>query len=95
MYDMTAAHKTLPMDTILLVRNIENNREIVVRVNDGGPFVRGRVIDLSYSAARKLDIVGTGTARVHLTALGDATKGGAELILRVCIRTLVTMISQD
>lgn len=79
MHDMTAAHKTLPMNTVLLVKNLENNREVVIRVNDRGPFVRGRVIDLSYSAARKLDIVGNGTARVHLTALGDATKGGAEL----------------
>lgn len=79
MYEMTAAHKTLPMNTILLVRNLENNREIVIRVNDRGPFVRGRVIDLSYSAAKKLGIISKGTARVHLTALGDARKGSADL----------------
>lgn len=79
MYEMTAAHKTLPMNTILLVRNLENNTEIVVRVNDRGPFVRGRIIDLSYTAAKKLDIVGKGTARVHLTALGDAKKESADL----------------
>lgn len=79
MYEMTAAHKTLPMNTILLVKNIENNREIVTRVNDRGPFVRGRIIDLSYSAAHDLDIVGQGTARVHITALGDAKKGNREL----------------
>ncbi len=79
MYEMTAAHKTLPMDTILLVKNLENNKEIVVRVNDRGPFVRGRVIDLSYSGAKKLDILSKGTARVHLTALGDAKKDSAEL----------------
>ncbi len=79
MYEMTAAHKTLPMDTILLVRNLENNREIVVRVNDRGPFVRGRIIDVSYTAAKKLDLVGKGTARVHITALGDAKKGSADL----------------
>jgi len=79
MYEMTAAHKTLPMNTILLVKNLENNREIVVRVNDRGPFVRGRVLDLSYSAAKKLGIVNKGTARVHLTALGDAKKDSEEL----------------
>jgi rare lipoprotein A len=79
MYDMTAAHKTLPMNTVLLVKNLENNKEIVVRVNDRGPFVRGRVIDLSYTAAKKVGIIGRGTARVHLTALGDAHQGSAEL----------------
>lgn len=79
MYEMTAAHKTLPMDTILLVRNLENNREVVVRVNDRGPFVRGRIIDVSYTAAKKLDLVGKGTARVYITALGDAKKGSADL----------------
>jgi rare lipoprotein A len=79
MYELTAAHKTLPMNTILLVRNLQNNREIVIRVNDRGPFVRGRVIDLSYNAAKKLDIIGKGTARVHITALGDAKKGNADL----------------
>ena len=79
MYEMTAAHKTLPMHTVLLVKNLENNREIVVRVNDRGPFVRGRIIDLSYTAARKIGIIGRGTARVHLTALGDAQQGSEEL----------------
>ena len=79
MYEMTAAHKTLPMHTVLLVRNLDNKREVVVRVNDRGPFVRGRVIDLSYTAAKKIGIIGRGTARVHLTALGDAQQGSEEL----------------
>jgi rare lipoprotein A len=79
MYEMTAAHKTLPMHTVLLVKNLDNNREVVVRVNDRGPFVRGRIIDLSYTAAKKIGIVGRGTARVHLTALGDAQQGSEEL----------------
>ncbi len=79
MYEMTAAHKTLPMHTVLLVRNLENNREIVVRVNDRGPFVRGRIVDLSYTAAQKIGLIGRGTARVHLTALGDAQQGSEEL----------------
>lgn len=80
MYNMTAAHKTLPMNTVLLVKNLENGREIVIRVNDRGPFVRGRIIDLSYSAAKRLGIIGRGTARVHLTALGEAEIGQAQLI---------------
>ncbi len=73
MYAMTAAHKTLPMGTWVLVENLENQRQIKVRVNDRGPFVRGRIIDLSYSGARKLGMVGPGTAKVRIRALGQAT----------------------
>lgn len=72
MYAMTAAHKTLPMNTWVSVHNLENNRKIVVRINDRGPFVRGRIIDLSYTGAKKLGVVGPGTARVRVTALGKA-----------------------
>ena len=72
MYDMTAAHKTLPMDTRLLVQNLENGAETVVRINDRGPFIDGRIIDLSHSAARTLGIVEHGTARVKIAAIdGD------------------------
>ncbi len=78
MHAMTAAHKTLPMNTVLLVRNLENNREIVVRVNDRGPFVQGRIIDLSYAAAQELDIVGNGTARVRIAALSDAQRNESQ-----------------
>jgi len=69
MYAMTAAHKTLPLPTYVRVRNLRNNQTIVVRVNDRGPFVDNRIIDLSYSAAIKLDMIGTGTALVEITAL--------------------------
>jgi len=72
MYGETAAHKTLPMHTHVLVRNLENGRETVVRINDRGPFVKGRIIDLSLAAARKLDMDRKGTARVELVALGEA-----------------------
>lgn len=72
MYAATAAHKTLPMNTILLVRNLENGRETTVRVNDRGPFAKRRIIDLSYAAARKLGMLGKGTARVRIIALGRA-----------------------
>ena len=70
MYAMTAAHKTLPLGTYVEVRNRENSRSVVVRINDRGPFVRGRIIDLSYTAARDIGIVGPGTARVEVVALG-------------------------
>ncbi len=73
MYAMTAAHKTLPLGTHVQVYNLENNRKAVVRINDRGPFVRGRIIDLSYTAAKEIGIVGPGTARVEVVALGRRT----------------------
>ncbi len=69
MYAMTAAHKTLPLPTYVQVRNLRNNKSIVVRVNDRGPFVDNRVIDLSYSAALRLDMVRDGTSLVEVTAI--------------------------
>ncbi len=80
MYAMTAAHKTLPLGVYVKVSNRDNGREVVVRINDRGPFVAGRIIDLSYSAARELSIVGSGTAPVRIEALGyldDRIKGRA------------------
>lgn len=70
MYAYTAAHKTLPLPTIVRVTNLENNKSVVVKVNDRGPFVRGRIIDLSYAAAQSLDIVRYGTAPVLVEAIG-------------------------
>lgn len=69
MYAMTAAHKTLPLPTYVRVRNLSNNKSIVVRVNDRGPFVHNRVIDLSYAAAMKLDMIRDGTGLVEVTAI--------------------------
>ena len=69
MYAMTAAHKTLPLPTYVRVRNLRNNKTIVVRVNDRGPFVHNRIIDLSYAAALKLDLVRDGTGLVEVTAI--------------------------
>jgi len=66
MYKMTAAHKTLPLPTYVKVSNLENGRSIMVRVNDRGPFVEDRVIDLSYVAAIKLGMTQAGTARVRV-----------------------------
>ncbi len=72
MFAMTAAHKTLPFDTYVRVHNLANNKKVEVRINDRGPFVRGRIIDLSYTAAKKLGLVGPGTAKVKVLALGAA-----------------------
>ena len=66
MYDMTAAHKTLPLGTVVKVNNLENGKSVEVRINDRGPYVRGRIIDLSKAAEQSLGIGGNGTARVHL-----------------------------
>lgn len=69
MYAMTAAHKTLPLPSYVRVRNLRNDKSVIVRVNDRGPFVANRIIDLSYSAALKLDMVGTGTSLVEVEAV--------------------------
>ena len=66
---MTAAHKTLPLPTYLQVTNLRNRKKIIVKVNDRGPFVANRLIDLSYAAAKKLDMTGTGTAPVEIRAI--------------------------
>ena len=72
MYGVSAAHKILPLNTYVRVRNLQNGKIIDLRINDRGPFVSGRVIDLSYGAAQKLGIVGSGTAPVEIIALGKA-----------------------
>jgi len=66
MNGMTAAHRTLPFRTILEVKNLENGRKTLVEVNDRGPFVAGRIIDLSAGAARELGLLSSGTAQVEL-----------------------------
>jgi rare lipoprotein A len=66
MHRLTAAHRTLPFHTIVRVHNKRNGREVNVRINDRGPFVKGRVIDLSYAAAKALDMLKPGTAPVRL-----------------------------
>ncbi len=72
MYGMTAAHRTLPLPAYVRVTNLQNGRSIVVRVNDRGPFVGNRIIDLSYTAAAKLDMLRNGTAMVELRAIDPA-----------------------
>ena len=70
MYANTAAHKTLPMNTMVKVVNLTNGKSAIVRINDRGPFVSGRIIDLSNKAAHKIDMVKKGTVKVKLTVLG-------------------------
>ena len=72
MYGRTAAHKTLPFDTYVQVTNLRNGKKAVVRINDRGPFVRGRIIDLTYTAARELNMTEDGVVSVQIKALGYA-----------------------
>ncbi|MFO8173428.1 MAG: septal ring lytic transglycosylase RlpA family protein [Longimicrobiales bacterium] len=73
-YDMdrlTAAHQTLPFGTRVRVENLDNGKSVILRVNDRGPFARGRILDVSRRAARELEMVGPGTARVRITVLEE------------------------
>ena len=70
MYSMTAAHKTLPMNTVVRVTNLDNKQQTVVRINDRGPFVESRIIDLSFAAAKEIDLITHGSAPVTLEILG-------------------------
>ena len=73
MYAMSAAHKSLPLPTYVKVTNLKNGRQVIVRVNDRGPFHQGRIIDLSYAAASKLDMLRSGTAQVEVEAIDPRT----------------------
>ena len=77
MHAMSAAHKTLPLPTMVRVTNLDNGRSVVVRVNDRGPFVKSRIIDLSYAAARALGYDRKGTARVRVQALSGTVAASA------------------
>lgn len=79
MYEMTAAHKTLPMNTIVKVTNRKNGLSTVVRINDRGPFIATRIIDLSHKAASKINMIGAGTAPVTLEILGFEAKGSTKI----------------
>ncbi|MDQ7033212.1 MAG: septal ring lytic transglycosylase RlpA family protein [Desulfonauticus sp.] len=74
MYAYTAAHKFLPLQTRVRVTNLENGKQVIVRINDRGPFVKGRIIDLSYAAAKRLGMIPAGVARVKIETLGNLDK---------------------
>lgn len=95
MHKLTAAHKTLPFGTRLLLTNMANGRSVTVRINDRGPFVAGRELDVSYAAAKKLGMLGSGHARIKIqtfaaTALLSQSSNGMEVIeprgLRVAVK---------
>jgi len=86
-YDMeayTAAHRTLPLGTYVRVRRVDGGGQVVVRINDRGPFVKGRIIDLSRAGARRLHMLDEGVAEVVVEAMGKKEKGGrnGEVLLR-------------
>jgi rare lipoprotein A len=81
MYSMTAAHKSLPLPTWVEVTNLVNGKRVIVKVNDRGPFIDGRVIDLSLQAADELDMIESGTARVQVRALGAPAAGPASTVI--------------
>jgi len=74
MHGLTAAHKTWPMDTMVKVTNLQNNKSVIVRINDRGPFVRGRIIDCSYQAGKQIGLDGMGIAKVNIEVMGFAGK---------------------
>ncbi len=72
MYEMTAAHKTLPIDSYVQVTNLKNNKSVVVRINDRGPYSHHRVLDLSYAAAKRIGIHSQGTGKVEIKAISTS-----------------------
>lgn len=80
---LTAAHKSLPFGTLVRVTNLENGKSVVVRINDRGPFVAGRIIDLSRAAAQQIQMLDSGTARVEIESLEvvDATPGQQQAVV--------------
>ncbi|MDH3581465.1 MAG: septal ring lytic transglycosylase RlpA family protein [Hyphomicrobiales bacterium] len=90
---LTAAHRSLPFGTIVEVKNLANGRTARLRINDRGPFVGGRIIDVSRGGARRLGLMGSGTARVRVTTLGRGRYAGSEnaqasetdCIIKICL----------
>ena len=80
---LTAAHRTLPIPSLLEVTNLDTGARVVVRLNDRGPFVEGRLLDVSHAAAQRLGMLGHGTARVRVRYLGPATPFGSQQVARV------------
>jgi len=89
MYEMTAAHKSLPIPSYVKVTNLANNRQVIVRVNDRGPFHKGRIIDLSYAAASKLGMLSHGTARVRVEAINPRSWQSSQSVRALGKSTMV------
>ena len=97
MYAMTCAHRTLPFGTWVNVRDVRTGKEVRVRVTDRGPFSKGRIVDLSYGAAKHLGVVGRGVARVELTVLpkGNGSVEAAEPLIREPEKMILEMQLYD
>jgi len=95
MYDMTAAHKTLPMNTVVKVTNLKNGLNTVVRINDRGPFIETRIIDLSNTAARKIGMLKEGTAPVKIEVLGFYSKNKKKINRKKTAPKEVKKVKQD
>ncbi len=87
MHAMTAAHKTLPIPVYVKVKNVTNGKTAIVLVNDRGPFAHDRIIDLSYAAAKKLGVVGPGTAKVEIVALDSSKKVSRSAVKAIPLKT--------
>ena len=108
MYKYTAAHKTLPLPTYLNVQNLRNGKSVIVKVNDRGPFIDKRIIDLSYAAAKKINMLTEGTTFVKITAVSEQvaaqamkkntpnkprTKQSTTTTLKSLIEIIITLIN--
>jgi rare lipoprotein A len=74
MHDLTAASRTLPLGTRILVKNLKNSKFVIVRVNDRGPYVHGRILDLSLGAAQRLDMVDDGLGKIQIRVIAQGTQ---------------------
>jgi len=95
MNDLTAAHNTLPLGTYVVVTNLTNSRSVTVRINDRGPFTKGRVIDVSYAAAKALDMIGPGTAPVRIEVLKDISPPVSSLTFSVQVGAFISKENAD
>lgn len=86
MYDHTAAHRSLPLGTVVRVTNLDNGRDVIVRINDRGPFVGGRIIDLSYAAAKSIGMVTDGTAKVKVEVILAPGRTGDYFVAKYTIQ---------
>ena len=93
MHRLTAAHRTLPLGSVAQVRSLSNGRTVTVRINDRGPFARGRIIDLSLAAAEGLAMIGQGTDRVEVRVIGYQGRPGAFGSLRVQVASFAERIN--
>lgn len=95
MYGMTVAHKKLPFGTLLEVTNLENNKKIIVRVNDRGPYVGRRILDLSYAAAKELDFIHSGTTKILAQIMVEAPEEVADLVEEEPADSLTALLEKE